>query len=468
MGKQILVYITATLRDEYNELFEHINEDDTIIPLFIYNQEYISKMSEMRKEFLYQAVQNFKQSLKEKYNLPLYEEFSNNISQTLQDYITTHLIDEVRVEYQFSYNEVIINEKLESYCEEHSITYKEYETLQFIELKNLPFKDIQQIPNQYTKFRKIVESHNCYCSFTLPSKPLINFIYKNNNNDKSDNNGNNTSKPNSISKEQLGITTQQISLRYIPSRRIALNYLNKYIFKKQHILTYKETRNQMLGESFSTKFSIYLALGILSPKEILESINLFEKDVKSNSSTYWVKFELLWREYCKWVSVKFGNKVFLKTGIMQTPIYENDNEEYYNTFIEGKTGYPLVDAGVRELIQTGYMSNRARQNVASFFIKNLHLPWLLGAEFFEKYLLDYDPCSNYLNWQYIAGCGTDTREFRYFNIYKQTNDYDKDKRYILHWIPELDSSSYQKEVVDFYKSIEVAKKEQEKINRSNK
>ncbi|MFT4244269.1 MAG: DASH family cryptochrome [Candidatus Woesearchaeota archaeon] len=456
MGKNILIYITATLRGEYNELFEDISKDDTIIPLFIYNQDYISNMSEMRKEFLYQAVQDFKQSLQEKYNLPLYEELSNNIAQTLQDYVKIHSIDEVRVEYQFSYNEIIINEKLQSYCKEHSIRYKEYETLQFIELKNLPFKDIQQIPNQYTKFRKIVESHNCYSSFTLPSKLPIRFVYKHQP----------LNPPLSITRKQVKINSSNIKLRYTPSRRVALEHLNEYIFEKQHILTYKETRNQMLGESYSTKFSPYLALGILSPKEILESINSFEENVTSNSSTYWIKFELLWREYCKWISVKFKNKVFAKTGIMQTPIYEQFNEKFYNAFTKGKTGYPLVDAGVRELIQTGFMSNRARQNVASFFVKNLHLPWLLGAEFFEKYLLDYEPCSNYLNWQYIAGCGTDTKEFRYFNIYKQTNDYDKDRKYVSYWVYELDSSSYQEEIVDFYKSIQIAKKEQERVNNN--
>lgn len=456
MSRKILIYITATLRDEYNELFENIQEDDIIIPLFIYNQEYISNMSEMRKEFLYQAVQNFKQSLHKKYNLTLYEELSGDISNTLQKYITKFSIDEVRVEYQFSYNETQINNKLQSYCKEHSIIYQEFETLQFIEFKNLPFEHIQQIPNQYTKFRKIVESHNCYSSFTLPNRPLLNFKYKHNFNDSSA----------SITREELQITSSNIILRYIPSRKVALEHLENYTFKKKYILTYKETRNQMLGENFSTKLSPYLALGILSPKEILTTINTFEEEVQSNSSTYWVKFELLWREYCKWVSLKFENKVFLKTGIMQTPIYEQYNEEYYNTFVGGNTGYPLVDAGVRELIQTGYMSNRARQNVASFFVKNLHLPWLLGAEFFEKYLLDYDPCSNYLNWQYIAGCGTDTREFLYFNIYKQTKDYDPEKKYISRWIKELGSSNYPKEIIDFYKSVDRAKQEQQILNNS--
>ncbi|MCH8519793.1 MAG: DASH family cryptochrome [Nanoarchaeota archaeon] len=453
MNKKILILITATLRDEYNELFLNLNEDDIVFPLFIYNNNYISKMSPIRKEFIFQGVENFKRNLQKKYNLYLHTQLGE--PQTiLEKYLNDYKFDEIRTEFQYSSDELDINSFLHDYCNNSSISYKQYNTQTIFNIQQLPFSSVKEIPNTYTTFRKIVEKHNCY-DVKISSISIPTFTF-------------NPIDCNFVSRINLGLEEEKITLRYTPSRKIALQHLYEYIWKEQNILTYKETQNEMLGEHFSTKFSVYLNFGILSVQEILFEINRFEKEVKSNSSTYWVKFELLLREYCKWISLKFKNKVFSTTGITNSKIYSNFNQEYYDSFILGNTGYPLVDAGVRELIQTGYMSNRARQNVASFFIKNLHLPWILGAEFFEKHLLDYDPCSNYLNWQYIAGCGTDSREFRYFNIYKQTNDYDKDKNYISNWVPELNSSSYTKEIVDFYTSINIAKKEQEKLNTKKK
>jgi deoxyribodipyrimidine photo-lyase len=90
-----------------------------------------------------------------------------------------------------------------------------------------------------------------------------------------------------------------------------------------------------------------------------------------------------------------------------------------------------------ELRETGFMSNRGRQNVASFLVRDLGLDWRLGAEWFESLLIDYDPCSNYGNWTYVAGVGNDPREDRYFNVVKQAQDYDPKGEYIRHWIPDL-------------------------------
>ena len=101
------------------------------------------------------------------------------------------------------------------------------------------------------------------------------------------------------------------------------------------------------------------------------------------------------------------------------------------------TGIPLIDANMRELNATGYMSNRGRQNVASFLVKDLKINWQLGAEYFESQLLDYDPCSNYGNWNYVAGVGSDPREDRYFNIASQARRYDPEAKYIRHWIKDL-------------------------------
>jgi deoxyribodipyrimidine photo-lyase len=113
------------------------------------------------------------------------------------------------------------------------------------------------------------------------------------------------------------------------------------------------------------------------------------------------------------------------------------NEALIESWIQGHTGYPLVDAAMRELLATGYMSNRARQNVASFFVHYLKQDWRIGADYFASTLLDYDPSSNYLNWQYVAGVGNDPRDHRIFNVHKQGRDYDPQAAYVYHWVPEL-------------------------------
>jgi deoxyribodipyrimidine photo-lyase len=113
------------------------------------------------------------------------------------------------------------------------------------------------------------------------------------------------------------------------------------------------------------------------------------------------------------------------------------NPSYVKAIFEAKTGYPLVDANLTELYQTGWMSNRGRQNVASFMSKTLKLDWRFGAALFEHYLIDYDVSSNYGNWQYISGVGVDPREDRVFNVSLQAKKYDPTGAYLHHWLPVL-------------------------------
>jgi len=114
-----------------------------------------------------------------------------------------------------------------------------------------------------------------------------------------------------------------------------------------------------------------------------------------------------------------------------------DNEQLLHVWVEGRTGIPFIDANMRELALTGFMSNRGRQNVASFLVKDLQVNWQMGADYFESMLIDYDPCSNWGNWNYVAGVGSDPREDRYFNILKQAKRYDNHGDYVKIWCPEL-------------------------------
>ncbi|CAM9720575.1 unnamed protein product, partial [Hapterophycus canaliculatus] len=168
-------------------------------------------------------------------------------------------------------------------------------------------------------------------------------------------------------------------------------------------------------------------------------IRKYEKERVANDSTYWLTFELLVRDFFRYSAVKYGNSIFHLGGSRRDPgrqAWRND-VDLLEAWKEGRTGYPFVDANMRELKASGFMSNRGRQVVASFFAKDMEMDWRLGAEHFEEFLLDHDPASNWGNWNYVAGVGFDPREDRYFSIEKQAKMYDSEGEYVRHWLAEL-------------------------------
>lgn len=218
-----------------------------------------------------------------------------------------------------------------------------------------------------------------------------------------------------------------------------LDRLAYYLFDSQAISTYKETRNGLIGSDYSTKFSAWLAQGCLSPKRIYHEIKAYEDKNGANDSTYWVVFELLWRDFFRLMGKKHGNAIFHKGGTKGEAPQWRKNPAAFRRWTQGLTGTPFVDANMREINRTGFMSNRGRQNVASYLVKDLNLDWRKGAEFFEHVLIDYDVTSNWCNWNYVAGVGSDPREDRYFNILSQAQRYDGGGEYVKRWLPELRS-----------------------------
>jgi len=217
----------------------------------------------------------------------------------------------------------------------------------------------------------------------------------------------------------------------------ALQRLHDYLWGTNAITTYKNTRNGLVGTEYSTKFSAWLSIGNLSPRTIFSEVKKFEAKRTANKSTYWVIFELLWRDYFRYVCLKYGKAVFEAGGLRGLQHKWKKDLNLFKKWKNGTTGVPFVDANMRELLKTGWMSNRGRQNVASFLVKDLKLDWRMGAEWFESMLIDHDVCSNYGNWNYAAGIGNDPRENRKFNVIKQGLDYDPNGEFVKLWVPEL-------------------------------
>ena len=215
--------------------------------------------------------------------------------------------------------------------------------------------------------------------------------------------------------------------------------LEAYLWEEDRLREYKRTRNGLLGAGYSSKLSPWLNLGCLSPRRVYAEVERYERERVENDSTYWLVFELRWRDFFAFQFLRHGSQQFRREGIRnRTDIEWREDREAFERWCAGETGIPFVDANVRELNLTGFMSNRGRQNVASFLAKNLRLDWRWGAAYFETRLVDYDPCSNYGNWAYVAGVGNDSRD-NYFDIVGQARRYDPDAEYVRTWLPELSS-----------------------------
>jgi deoxyribodipyrimidine photo-lyase len=214
----------------------------------------------------------------------------------------------------------------------------------------------------------------------------------------------------------------------------ALAHLQQYIWRHQHITTYKETRNGLIGAAYSSKLSPALAVGALSPRLVQEEVQRFERERLKNNSTYWLLFELLWRDYFRWVMKKYGSRCFARGGLRQRAQPVQRDRTKWEHWRLGTTGVAFVDANMRELLHTGFMSNRGRQVVASYLVHDLKLDWRWGAAWFEHQLIDYDVHSNWLNWAYVAGVGNDPRPNRYFNVERQAQQYDPEGVYQRLWL----------------------------------
>jgi deoxyribodipyrimidine photo-lyase len=219
---------------------------------------------------------------------------------------------------------------------------------------------------------------------------------------------------------------------------VGLERLQYYIWDEELLKTYKETRNGLVGGDYSSKFSAWLSLGCLSPRHIYEEVKHYEAERVANQSTYWLIFELIWRDFYHFIALKYGVRLFKRSGIKHDMNKSwNQDERGFMKWVNGETGVPFIDANMREIKETGFMSNRGRQNVASFLTRDLGIEWWWGAMYFESLLVDYDVCSNWGNWNYASGIGNDPREDRYFNISKQSTNYDPQAEYIKLWLPEL-------------------------------
>jgi len=430
-----------------NDLRYHDNEalqwadrnGDHVLPLYCFDPHHFGssnhfgfeKTAQFRAKLLIEAVEDLRQTLL-KHGSNLVVRHQNPVEAVKELISTCNATAPVRalvLQKEVTEEDFGVEVSLQKLAEENNITLQSVWGLTLYHKADIPFP-IDGIPDTFTKFQKSVETQSSIRDPVLmPDKlhPLP---------------------PDHIKAGQvpslstLGVKEREWSpptnaFPFPGGETPALQRLQDYLWGSDAVATYKDTRDGLLGENYSTKFSPWLALGSLSPRQIHAEIRRYEAERVANQSTSGVLFELIWRDYFKFVCLRYGNSVFQLEGIMGKSLPWKRDEDQFKAWQEGRTGVPFVDANMRELLQTGWMSNRGRQNVASFLVNDLGLDWRLGAEWFESMLLDHDVCSNYGNWNYAAGIGNDPQETRKFNMIKQGLDYDPDGKYIRAWTPEL-------------------------------
>ena len=206
------------------------------------------------------------------------------------------------------------------------------------------------------------------------------------------------------------------------------------------IQNYEATRN-FPALNKTSYLGIYLRFGAVSIRKMIG------KAISEQNETFWN--ELIWREFFMQILWHFPHTYKSSFRPKYDAIVWQNNEELFQKWCAGKTGYPFVDAGMRELNATGHMHNRVRMIVASFLCKHLLIDWRWGETYFAQHLLDYEMASNVGNWQWAAGSGVDAAPYyRIFNPTEQVKKFDKDLKYIKKWIPELETQYYPKPIVD--------------------
>jgi len=421
-----LIWFRNNLRIQDNvSLKKAIDNHNKVIAVYFFNPKHFSvdefnfkKTAKFRAQFLIETIQNLQVSLEE-LNITLLTYFDtpeNKIHQLCDAFN----VDTIYTQKEWTQEELDTNGNIKKSIGDINFI-EDYD--QFLYHPDTVSKNFSNIPNVFTAFRKKLEKY-------VDILPEVS-VQKLGTENKIENT---TTIP---SLKDLGFddfkTPHKTAFPFKGGETEALKRLNYYLFESKKVGFYKKTRNGLVGKDYSTKFSPWLANGSLSAKTIYYQVKKYEQEFGKNQSTYWVIFELIWRDYFKYISLKYGNDIFKIGGILHRDYQWKSDEETIKKWINGETKDDFVNANMIELKETGWMSNRGRQNVASYFAKELLLDWRIGAAYFESLLLDYDVHSNYGNWMYVAGVGNDPRD-RKFNTQLQAERYDSNHKFRNLWL----------------------------------
>ncbi len=425
-----LVWFGNNLRISDNTSLYKACAHNSVIGVFCFDPRWFQpgdfgfvKMGKFRAKFLWETVVALRNALKT-LNIPLLV-FHEKPEIVLPQLVEKHSITTIYLQKEWTRDERQVVQAVRQGLP--ATVAFESESDQFLfHPEDIPYTSPEGIPNVFTAFRKKCEKYSQIRPVIPVPKPKS---------------AQNLSKgklpmptPGDLSIPEFETDTRS-AFPFAGGENAAKQRLDHYFWETKKLAYYKHTRNGLLGADYSSKFSPWLANGAISPRTIYWEIRRFEKEIRKNQDTYWLIFELIWRDYFKYVSLKYKDRIFALGGILQKDYHWKTEEQAKSDWIGGTTSEPFVNANMLELAHTGWMSNRGRQNVASYWSKTLEQDWRIGAAYFESMLLDYDVHTNWGNWMYNSGVGNDPRD-RKFNIKRQAEMYDPNGTFQKLWLQQ--------------------------------
>ena len=422
-----LIWFRNNLRTNDNaSLGKAVKNHSKVIAVYFFDPNFFKvnefgfkKTAKFRAKFLIETVADLKKNLSN-VNITLLTYFENPET-NIYKICDAFSVNTIYTQKEWTKEETATNKLIKKTLSKNVTFIEDYD--QFLYHPEKVANDFTKIPNVFTVFRKKIEKTvSIEKEISISKLPDENLIK------------NTTDIP---TLKELGFEEFEVNTNtafpFSGGEKAALKRVENYFFETKKIGFYKKTRNGLTGIDYSTKFSPWLANGSISARTIYWKVKEYEAKFGANQSTYWVIFELIWRDYFKYISLKYDSKIFKIGGILGKDYHWNTDTKIIQTWIDGTTKDDFVNANMIELKKTGWMSNRGRQNVASYFAKELLLDWRIGAAYFESLLLDYDVHSNYGNWMYVAGVGNDSRD-RKFNTQLQASRYDSNHTFRNMWL----------------------------------
>lgn len=430
-----VIWFRKNLRIQDNSLLSQaLKNHDSVTAVYVFDDRWFEQTDKWgcqrtniyRKKFIHQSLQNLKTSL-QNLSIPMHIG-KGKILDIFAEIFEINTFDAIYTQSLPGTEELQNFEGIKHLSNIHQVEFKYVDDHTLIHQEDLPFV-LADIPPVFTKFRKQVEKHFMIrsCDVCIEKDMQTHRFYM----------------PEYASFGLQDSWFQDIDISFDEKDDVCLSggesaawdILNQYIWEGDHLKSYKQTRNGLLGRSFSSKFSPYLAYGCISARQIYHQVKQYEQERVKNDSTYWLIFELLWRDFFQFVAVLQKEKLFLYQGFSgKKMLPQYFDQKIFDKWCNGQTGDSFVDAAMKQLNTTGFLSNRMRQNVASYLHYTLGQDWRAGAAYFESMLVDYDVASNYGNWLYIAGAGNDPKGGRIFDIAWQANRYDPQKKYRKYWL----------------------------------
>ncbi len=395
-------------------LYHALNSGRPVLPIFIFDTAILEGLpqNDARVTFIYETLQALDHTLKKNFNSSI-AVFHNDPLEVIKSLTHTYNVDTVFTNHDYEPYARQRDQDIKAYLQSQEInftTYKDhvvFETNEIVKDNGTPYK----VYTPYSKRWMAALDHESVAS--IPSEQHLESLLKHDHK--------------FPTLETLGF---QRSDQVIAPFDTSQNLIEKY-----------EARRNFPATNGTSRLGPHLRFGTVSVR------NMVQQAMNSNNNTF-LK-ELIWREFFIHILWHYPQTVTNSFKPQYDNIKWRNNKSEFQAWCTGNTGYPIVDAGMRELNTTGYMHNRVRMIVGSFLCKHLLIDWRWGEAYFAEKLHDYEMASNVGNWQWVAGCGVDAAPyFRIFNPTTQIQKFDKDHDYIKKWVPEYQELTYAQPIVD--------------------